>query len=336
MNLLIDQCLQVTYRALACILISLVITVGHAVGADLTVDADHAVQMKNILTRPLPVYTLSHKLQEKHLQHVAQWLAVNLDLKTGKLESDKKHQTQIFRLPKKQVRSFLLLETGVPVIPKEDSSYVWFKRTKDTITFFQESDRGAKHAAPRERAIEAAKSFLIKNKLIDPDMQSQLNSPIVINHKRSKRNKKNKTIEKEVMSTIVIFRQQIHNHEVFNAKQIIEIYPETGELLSYATVKWNYLKSDSAQHVPYISYSDLIKIINKKLGEDADKKTLVNIRLGYYPNGDLLVPAIAVTTKPVLKDRTISPIHTVMFIGLAKGYPVGNGVTSPAQPSHAK
>lgn len=116
----------------------------------------------------------------------------------------------------------------------------------------------------------------------------------------------------------VIFKRQFDDMEVLNSKQIVDIHPDSGEILAYKSINWTPVDEVNGAVAPTKSADEVIHEIKEALEEKSDRYQVTKIKSGMFQTDKNLIPVLAIyTSRESLSDESI-PIQQTLLISLAK------------------
>lgn len=164
-------------------------------------------------------------------------------------------------------------------------------------TFSKNISAPAESIMPKERAIELAKQFVVRNKLVVTTQSETFNPLQVVSRIRAQADQKEKRI---YLGHLVVFERLIQGVPVANSKISIELHPQNGELISFRNRHWTSIDEKGAVNLPAASLAKVRSQIDSALTHPDGKRDVVkSLEKKWFVADKLLVPVLSISIEPV-------------------------------------
>lgn len=286
--------------------------------AKIVIKPDIQKQIQAIVAKPQKVYPLDFMENERIFKRIDQWADTIINISQLEPKRAKKDQKTYWIETSDNTPIAVQQGGGKPIEIKKPF------RIKYIQTPQKRSLRKAVHI-PSEKKLEdqmvadIGKQFIISNGFIRSTPMDVINGHFVVNRlckpltATSKQNRKTLTILQRV-----IFKRGFNGIEVLNSKQIVDIHPDSGEILAYKAFNWTPTVESKGAAASYKSTDDIIGEIKDAFEEKMDWYQVTKIKPGMFQTDKIMLPVLSVfTDRQPLKDGSI-PIQRVLIISLVK------------------
>ncbi len=199
-------------------------------------------QIKDILNNPIKTYKLDKIRTIEHLIIIDKWFLQKTGLsKVKPVKKKDQQQWEYKRLVKKN--SPILLKISKKQGLKTDKPFtIRYEKEGLKRSFRKDIRIPTKKQLPKARVIEIGKTLVLSNKFIKESGLDKMALPLMVSW-RSHPLKENIT-EKEKYTILqrVIFKRHFNGKEVINSKIIVDVHPDSEEILSYKHFDWSSIK----------------------------------------------------------------------------------------------
>jgi len=177
----------------------------------------------------------------------------------------------------------------VPVVRPFDVFYLQADRKRSFVKTLRVP---ALRALPDDEVAALARRFLEVNGFFRPTPDDRLTLSLVISRMRERMSSEDGPAERQTLYRRVEFGREFRGLEVVNSKQVVDIHPDSLEVLGYRSIRWTPVVLDSAKSEKTISSQELVAKIEARFL--ATKAKVSGVRSALYETESLLVPVLVV------------------------------------------
>lgn len=215
----------------------------------------------------------------------------------------------------------------------EKSHKVWYERTPLEISFTKDFRKPTQKLLTDNEVSKIARDFITLNKFILSSSKDKIAGLQVYARKLNRYNEKAELEEEYLILQRAIFNRIFNDLNVINSKQIVDVHPETKEILAYKSIYWTPIAEDSGRDHTYQTKEEIIKHIDDVLKISQDMNTIQNIEAAYLQTEKLLVPVLVVKSETSRSASRGRPSEKrSLLIMLAKDLPKPDEVTKMRPP----
>lgn len=163
-----------------------------------------------------------------------------------------------------------------------------------------------------------ALKFINSHKLCSVSEIDKPGKAQVLARKTAIMGKDGRTAKEYVLKQRVIFSRVVSGLKVINSKQIVDIHPDTGEILAFKSIGWIPVDSSRMSRQRYVSKESLVASINGIMGKSRDKRKISDISPAYMQADGKMFPVVVCRTELVTPDKR-GPVKLRHVVPLIKG-----------------
>lgn len=166
---------------------------------------------------------------------------------------------------------------------------------------------------PAGEAIALARRFVEGHAFCRLTERDRWGSAIVLSRKRRSLSGGGKKGGEQILQRRVALKREFRGLEVVNSRQVVDLHPDTREVLGYASLRWSPVDEASAVPATGFSASDLSRQIEARLGKGSTA-VVSGFRAAYFQTDTQLVPVLVVeVVKPAGKELRASERARLLF-----------------------
>lgn len=291
------------------------LTVASCAQARVTIDPAIRVQIADILSKPVQVFDLDLDENDKIFEHLDRFFGQFTESEGSKSTRTKRRDRDTLRarLPK----NIPISPTGKALVTREPVN-VWYIREPQRRTFMKEVRVPSHYSLPEDEVVQIGKSFIVQNKLCRITDKDRLGRHLVGARERQALKLDLKETDKMTISQNVGFKREFLGMEVLNSKQIVEIHPDSGEVISYKNIQWTPVDETSGKTMPYLSFEEVIGEIESVFLKSKVSYKITEVKPGVYQTDKMIFPVLAVYSQRQPERADMVPIKEVLIINLVK------------------
>lgn len=324
--------MQKQIKFVAAIIIFFVLTsIAHA---DVIIDSTIVRQITNILEKPSNVFQLDLKENKIIFDRMDKQFEKYINFKKSK--SIKRDERIMFKLEQK--KNIPISPPGITVkgIEPIKPFYVFYVKEPQKRTFMKKIDIPSKRTLPDTSVISVGESFITKNKFCKITTNDILIAPLVISRKRHELKPDIREEDKLTIIQRVEFKRKFFGLEVINSKQIVDVHPDSREIISYKNIMWTPVNETSGESKSYISQREVIAKIDSAFTRSTDEYKVTKVKAGMYQTDKIIFPVLVVYTKPTVDRPEVIPEERVLIINLTKDLDLDKEKKVVKRPTKAK
>ncbi len=275
-------------------------------------------KISEIVNNPIMVYNLDINKQRDIFKHIDDYFSKYINLDNAKRKP--KSGSSNIRFTSETKKNTPIYLKGIPgnQLKIEAPFNIYYVKESFKRSFIKEIRIPTNMTLAIDELIKIANNFIKDNNFCVISEIDKLGKPLVISRKRhlydSNLNKK----EKQTLYQRVEFKREFSGIEVVNSKQIVDIYPESQELIAYKNIEWTPVKESTGSRKLYFSRDEIITQINSAIKSSVDQYKVVNIKRGLYQTEEFLIPILSVLIE--LKENSDKgfPEEQLLIINLVK------------------
>jgi len=193
---------------------------------------------------------------------------------------------------------------------------VRYKVGKYERQFIKELRLPVERKLENDKVISISKDFVEKNKFLATNERDKVADIQIFTRKLDAYNDGlQKTGEKFILQRAV-FKRKVNNLPVLNSKLIVDIHPQTSEILAFKVFEWGAIDPSSAVEVKYKTKNTILEEVNKALLLDNRANEITSIDLAYLQLEDFLAPVLKISFRAVQRDiqKSDSEQRTLLVI----------------------
>lgn len=294
-----------------------------------------AGSIADILGKPMKVFQLDPEENKRNLDLMDKWAEKYINLRKATSRKNKQGDRVTFRL---QVRKNLPISPpgeAVEGIDTKSPFYVSYTKEPQKRSFVKEPLVTSRRSLSDKDVIDIGMSFIKENKFCKITDNDKLGTPLVLSRKRYELKSDMKQGDALTISQRVEFKREFFDFEVINSKQIVDIHPDTREIMSYKNIMWTAVDETSGRSMPYISQQEVVAQIDSVFAKSKAKYKVIGIKSGMYQTDKIIFPVLVVYTEYQLEEEEGIPEERVLVINLVKGLDLGKEKKEVRRPTKA-
>lgn len=274
-------------------------------------------QITRILSKPLKVYKLSSKNNEHIFKVIDTFFDKHLDFRDAK---EFKSENGLVSTKSLQLsKNIVFLSDKVEKYNEQlkEPVTIWYESSPQKRSFQKILRKPSRKSLSSEEVTQLAQKFINMNKFYKETSVDKISYSQVVARKLSRFNEKLKEEDKLTILQRVFFKRNFNGYEVINSKQIVDIHPETQEILSYKSIEWTPVDEASGKSYSYLSKEEIIKHMDNVLGISQNRNVVEEVESVYLQTNMMLIPVLAVSSKPIgasLENRPSEKRTLLVFL----------------------
>lgn len=304
--------------------------------AKVTIDPEIRSQLADILAKPVKVFQLDLKENERNFIRTDKWFEQHFNFNKASRDQSAEGDSVSFKLQ---------LSKNIPVPPTREKVTgvtatepfnVWYTKEPQRRSFMKELRVPSKRSLPDKEVIEIAEGFIKLNKFCKITDNDKPADPLVISRKVQELRPDAKDIDKFIILQRAEFKRKFYGLEVINSKQIVDIHPDSREILSYKNIRWTPADETSGKSMPYVSQQELIARIDSTFARSEVEYKVAEVKAALFQTDKIIFPVLVVYTEPHIKQSEATPIERVLVISLVEGLPQEKEKRALKRPTQAR
>ena len=293
-------------------------------------------QIEKIVAEPLRVYQLSPTENARVFKTIDTFFHQNLGLNKAKQIKGRNPQTstRTRRLP----TNLLLLTEGIKKVDTrtKESVSIWYETGPQERRFRKDLSKPVLASVPSNEITQQAQRFITQNNFCRTTARDKIADSQVIARKLKRFSEKAGADEALTVLQRAIFKRQFNGLHVFNSKQVVDIHPQTREIVAYKSLKWTPVDETSGKLYSYLSKEKIIAHIDEVLGVSQKRNKMERLGSAYLQTDKLLIPVLVVEAKPVDVAAQHGPSEKrTLLVSLAQDLPKPEKDTKLRSPKKA-
>ena len=291
------------------------------------IDAAIQDKLKAAVAKPQRVYPLDLAQNQQTFERIDQWAGTLIDLSQTEPKRIKKER-KVYWIETSVNTPIALGKSGKKIEPEKPFriKYVQMPQKRALVKTLRIP---SEKTLSDQTAANIGKEFIATHQFIRVTPQDAIKDQVVVNRRckpiesTTQSNPKALTIQQRV-----IFKRAFNGLEVLNSRQIVDIHPDSGEILAYKSINWTPVEENKGSAAAYKRVKDIVREITKAFEKKPGTVRVDRIKAGMFQTDKRLFPVIAVYTAPQAGRDQMMPIQRVLYISLAKD------IDLPAPKSH--
>jgi hypothetical protein len=176
-----------------------------------------------------------------------------------------------------------------------------------------------KKSLKKERVAELARQFIQQQGFVAQTHRDKLGRHLVVNRlSRSDLKGEGKSGLKLTILQRAVMKRQLDGLEVLNSKLVVDLHPDSMEVLAFKHLYWAPADEASGKHMPSISRDEAVAAIQQAFGQSNRKVQVTAVKAGMYQATDSIVPVLAVQVQRVSEDQAAATWPKVLLVPLVK------------------
>lgn len=293
-------------------------------------------QIKDILNNPIKTYKLDKNRTLEHLNIIDQWFLRETGLaKVNPVKKKNQNRWEYKRLVKKN--SPMLLKISKKQGLKTDKPFT-IKYEKEGLerSFRKDIRIPTKKQLPKARVIEIGKTLVLSNKFIKESKHDKMALPLVASWRSHPLKENISEKEKYTILQRVIFKRYFNGKEVINSKIMVDIHPDSEEILSYKHFDWSSIKEESGKIRDYISMDTVMKKIGSAMKGQKGSYGIQKVQQKMFQSSGHLIPVLVLKISIGSEDLNKDSRATYLVINLLKDISFDTEMEKMVQPKTVK
>lgn len=273
-------------------------------------------QIKKTLNNPVKTYKLDKNRTLEHLNIIDQWFIQETGLEKVNPVKKKNQNRWVYKRLVKKNSPILFNKKQNRGLKTEKPFTIRYEKEGLERSFRKDIRIPTKKQLQKSRVIEIGKTWVLSNKFIKESSLDKMALPLVATW-RSHPLKENIT-EKEKYTILqrVIFRRHFDGCEVINSKIIVDVHPDSEEILSYKHFDWSSIKEESGKIYHYISLDTVMKKIGSAMKEHKGTYQIHKVQQKMFQSPGYLIPVLVVEISVKSEDLNRDESPTTLIINL--------------------
>jgi hypothetical protein len=291
--------------------------------ADVLTKQEIENQVTEVISNPIKVYKLDMNENNRCFERIDTWFSQYINFKEAQIKQNRQAD---------HIEYEQYLSKNIPIPAAREKIAGVAARELFTVTYIKEPQRRSfvkaidvptKQNLPDKDVIEAGTNFIITNDFCKITDMDTLSEPLVVSRKRHELKSDIQESDKWTIIQRVIFTRKLSGINVLNSKQIVDIHPDSREILAYKNFMWTPVDESSGKHMAYFSPEQILAQIDTAFAEFKDAYEVENIKLYLYQTDKFIFPVLAVYTSQESEVSETLPQEMVILINLVKdlGWP---------------
>jgi hypothetical protein len=284
-------------------------------------------QIDAILQRPHGTYRTAAKEEEAANERIDRFINEHLDFVRAESVSGGSGAVSKLRRPSLEVRPIRWDDKSAGQARALSFGSTWYTRGPQRRIFLKEVDVPTRTTLDEKEAVSIARAFIAEHGFARGKAADTLRVARVLVRKRREVTRDGTGGETQVLFQRVVFAREIEGMEVLNAKQVVDLHADSGEIVGYKRLRWAEVDvAAGGETLPYRSREEVMAELQGLLPRAGVDCTIQSVKPAMYQTADRIVPVIAVQTVRQAPPPGGRPIQETLLVGLVGGLePQGPG-----------
>jgi hypothetical protein len=288
--------------------------------ADLVIPSEVVQSIDTILTQPIRVYDLDHGAEQKILSRVDEFFSQHFDSRRAEKISDPDGTYETLRDEPGENKPIPLFSGEIPTLNPEAPVVVWYTKEPGMRRFFKRFQAPSPTKLPNDDVELLARDFLLREELCKETSGDRIGRAQVTTHVRRKRSADRSAGPQEFLRQRAVITRELFGLEVVNSRQIVEVHPESRELLAYKSLRWTPILLPSGREHQLLSRDEVLQEIKDAYDLPGVEQLIEAVVPVYFLTERFAVPCVAV--HPEIRDDQTAPGRIVVF-SIVRDIPLG-------------
>lgn len=126
--------------------------------------------------------------------------------------------------------------------------------------------------------------------------------------------------EKKILTILqrAIFKRTLDGLEVFNSRQIVDIHPESGEILAYKGLEWAPAKESDRKTVRPLPAEELLKTIKEAFKHTSNLYHVTEVKKGMYQSEEMIFPVLSVFVERARDKSNVTTLKQILYVPISE------------------
>jgi hypothetical protein len=315
-----------------CLLVAVVLPAGQS-DRSLLVPSEIVEQIQVLLSDQAATYELDTDKNRAVFERIENWVKTRMELDPRQMTRDKQGDWFCFK-ELKQVNTPIALD-GERALGLEPSPFhVFYVEEPQRRTFRKEIWEPTATALSDGELRSLAGGFIRDHRFVEETGSDKMANCQILSWKQRAVNEDELTGDSTTVLQRVTFVRTFQGMEVVNSRQIVDIHPETRELIAYKSLEWTPINEESGTLASTISIDEVIRQIREAFSDEPDA-VVDHVKRAWIQTTGRLIPVLEIRKVFDGKTNGASP-HNTILVGLVEEMPLEDNLVAVDRPGKAK
>jgi hypothetical protein len=271
-----------------------------------------------LLRNPRNVYELDHEQNKVIFERMDGVFRGSIDLSKATLKRSSTGGSRYKTLRRTNTPILVEGEKG-PGLSSPKPFFTYYDTGSQKRVFRKDLAVPAKQSLGNAAVVALATAFIRSNRLCQTSELDSFGDASVGTLKRQRLEAESKPENGVTVLQRIEFRRKVAGLDVVNSRQVVEIHPETKEILGYKNTNWTPLRESSAKQHAYLTLEEIVGRIDSLIGGPATRLVVTNVHAAMFQNDKFLFPVLVVSAE--LPRGSSYAYRRKLVVGLVKDIP---------------
>lgn len=289
----------------------LIIAIQSNATADFTIPDEVVQKIDAILAMPAKVYKIDDEAEQKMLRNIDDFFNQYIDSRNAEAIIDSNGSYETLRQELITNKPISIYSGITQALKPDEPVIIWYTKEPKKRRFFKRLEIGSTTKLTDDEIKRLSRYFIQREKLCKETSFDRFKVADVTTHVRRERDAGNVAGKRHYLRQRAIIVRELFGLEVINSRQIIELHPESKELLAYKSIQWSPILLSSGMDYPLLTRNEVLQEIKAAYDFPASDQIIETVYPVYFLTEQKAVPCIAVFPK-IRNDQT-EPLQVMVF-----------------------
>jgi hypothetical protein len=312
------------------------LSMGAFARAEVSIDPAIMDQISEILHKPLKTYHSDLVANKSYLERIDRWADHFIQIDKAKQRKSRTQDRVSYSL--EMFKNFPILSSGDTVkgLVSNKSFNLFYIKEPRKRKFLKALEMPSSRVLSNQEVIDAGMEFIRRNQFYRETEYEKMVSPLVISQKIRTEGLNRESDDIRTISQSVEFKREIFGYEVVNSKQVVDIHPETKEILAYRNILWTPVAVGSGTLTPYITYDEIVAQLDAMFNGSKKGLEICKVKAALFQGDDMLFPVLIIHSRHRLEGSEGNPEDHVFILSLVKGLELNKNKDELIYPAQVK
>lgn len=247
--------------------------------------------------QPYPVYPVDRKNHDRLLGLIDQWVQVQIALDNNHLVKDASpDRTTWVKKTDRNIPLFVQHHEGDKLTP-QPAFRIKYVRKPAGRSLVKAIRMPTTHTRDEQEVVEIGRRLIEKHGFVAQSAADKIGDPLVVSRLLDIQDPETGKITKLTLLQRVIFSRRLDGLTVVNSRQIVDVHPQSGEVLAYKHLDWAPPREADRKVMGPLPADDLLNALRKLFAKTPAQYAVTQVDVAMYQFNDLLFPVLAVTAE---------------------------------------
>ncbi len=298
------------------VLVSLCTVGVPCVQAEVVIPEDMLRQIETLTSMTFNLYSLDQAQGEAIYAKIDQWVEGQIPLNDAAQIKGKRSSRLTWVKEASQNTPILIGDEKPDTLPAAGPVRIKYVKKPQGRAFVKALRKPKRTSMDKELVAGLARQFIGQNGFVWQTNRDVMGNHLVVNWVcRTEKSPGKKSLKLFVLQRTIL-KRTLDGLEVLNSRQIVDLHPQSGEILGFKHLNWMPVFEANSKAVETLRGNDVLVAIQQALKPTSQPYVVTAVKAGLYQGDDTIYPVLAVRVERAPENPPEEPLRKVLIVSL--------------------